>query len=60
MSSSETWTFGVVDQFDTRRLEVVVDELPSSKEHTTLACPLTWEGEAKPRTEGGALPGTGW
>ena len=65
---------GVVDQFDTRRLEVLVDGLPLFQGaqlavDTTLVCPLTREGEAKPHTattsgvrlevakpEGGALP----
>ena len=46
---------GVVDQFDARRLEVVVDGLPLFQGaqlavDTTLVCPLTREGEAKPRT----------
>ena len=46
---------GVVDQFDTRRLEVVVDGLPLFQGaqmaiDTTLVCPLTREGVAQPRT----------
>ena len=46
---------GVVDQFVARRIQVVVDELLLFQEaqlavDTTLVCPLTWEGEAKPRT----------
>ena len=46
---------GVVNQFDTRRFEVVVDGLPLFQGaqvavDTTLVCPLTRTGEAKPRT----------
>ena len=46
---------GVVNQFDTRRLEVVVDGLPLFQGaqlavNTTLVCPLTREGAAKPRS----------
>ena len=45
----------MVNQFDTRRLEVVVDGLPlfqgvQPAADTTLVCPLTREGAAKPRT----------
>ena len=44
-----------MDQFDTRRLEVVVDGLPLFQGaqlaiDTTLVCPLTREGVAQPRT----------
>ena len=46
---------GVVNQFDPRRLEVVVDGLPLFQGaqlalDTTLVCNLTREGAAKPRT----------
>ena len=46
---------GVVNQFDTRRLEVVVDGLPLFQGaqlavDTTLVCPLTSEGAPKPRS----------
>ena len=44
-----------MNQFDTRRLEVVVDGLPLFQGaqlavDTTLVCPLTREGAAKPRS----------
>ena len=47
---------GVVNQFDTRRLEVVVDGFPLFQGaqlavDTSLVCPLTRTGEAGPRTE---------
>ena len=51
----------VFNKLDERRLEVVVDGLPLFRGalvaiDTTLVCPLTWEGVAKPRcaTENGA------
>ena len=46
---------GVVNQFDTRRLEVVVDGLPLFQRaqlevDTTVVCPLTKKGAAQPRS----------
>ena len=42
---------GVVVQFDARRLQVLVNGLPLFQGvDTTLVCPLTREGEAKPHT----------
>ena len=43
---------GAFNLLDTRRLEVVVDGLPGGAQlavDTTLVCPLTREGEARPR-----------
>ena len=54
---------GAFNLFDTRRLEVMVDRLPlfggaQLAVDTTLVCPLTREGEAKPRaaTVSGCVP----